>query len=431
MKLNQRLFFRAALLAASLGVVAASSTTSLAQSEWVVHSFDGTHGDQPMGNLIADSAGNLYGTAFQGGAHNWGIVYELVRPVPPKTAWTEIVLYNFTGGADGALPEGGVIFDNAGNLFGTTYQGGASKTGTVFELSPPATPGGAWTESVLHSFQPLSGDGEYPETGLTWDHSGNLIGVTPSGGSNRPSACGGNCGTVFQLSPPSTTGGEWTETILQNFKWGQGVEPLGIPVVAANGTLYGTTYSGGLGGEGVVYRLTPPAAPDGSWAYRVLHAFTAGLDGASPRGSLALHGKGVLYGTTTRAGTNGGGTVFQLVPPVNPGGAWTENILYNFGSFTGDAGDPAANIIFDSAGNIYGTTTAGGTANGGAVFQLTPPASSDGNWTETVLHSFHDENENDGALPSGGLIFGKNGVLFGVTQIGGAHGEGAVYGVTK
>ncbi len=211
---------------------------------------------------------------------------------------------------------------------------------------------------MLHSFQPVSGDGEYPETGLTWDHSGNLIGVTPSGGSNRPSACGGNCGTVFQLSLPSTPGGAWTETILQNFKWGQGVEPLAIPVVAANGTLYGTTYSGGLGGEGVIYRLTPPATSSG--------------------------------------------TLFEFIPPAVVGGARTENILYNFGSFTGDAGDPAANIIFDSAGNIYGTTTAGGAENGGAVFQLTPPASSDGNWTETVLHSFHDENENDGVLPSGG-----------------------------
>jgi uncharacterized repeat protein (TIGR03803 family) len=432
MKLNLPLLLRTGFSAAFAAFIFVSggSAPALAQSEWVVHSFDGTHGDQPMGSLVADSAGNLYGTGYQGGAHNWGVVYELVRPVPPKTAWTEVVLYSFSGGADGGLPEGGVIFDSAGNLYGTTYQGGASNTGTVFELSPPVTPGGKWTESVLHSFQPLSGDGEYPETGLTWDHSGNLIGVTPSGGSNRPSACGGNCGTVFQLSPPSAPGGEWTETILQNFKWGQGVEPLGTPVVAANGTLYGTTYSGGLGGEGVVYRLTPPTAPDGNWVYRVLHAFTGGLDGASPRGALALHGKGLLYGTTTRARAHGGGIVFQLVPPTVPGGAWTENILYSFGFESGDGGDPTANVIFDSAGNMYGTTLANGSCPGcGTVFQLSPPSSSGGDWTETTFHSFVDPK--GGSSPSGGLIFGKNGVLFGVTQLGGTNGEGTVYGVVK
>ena len=234
MKLNQPFLLRTGLSAAFAAVlVFGVSASALAQTEWIVHSFNspfGVQGVYPMGNLVADGAGNLYGTTQEGGSSkSWGTVYELVRPVPPKTAWTEVVLYSFTGGVDGGLPEGGVIFDSAGNLYGTTYQGGSSNSGTVFELSPPVTPGGAWTESVLHSFQPLSSDGEYPETGLTWDHSGNLIGVTPSGGANRPSACGGNCGTVFQLSPPSAPGGEWTETILQNFKWGQGVEPLRIP----------------------------------------------------------------------------------------------------------------------------------------------------------------------------------------------------------
>lgn len=208
-----------------------------------------------------------------GGTKDWGVVNELVRPVPPKTAWTETVLYNFTGGPDGGKPEAGLIFGKSGNLYGATNLGGTANVGAVFELSPPVTPGGAWTESVLHSFTPENGDGGNPETGLTWDHSGNLIGVTPRGGINRPSACRGPCGTVFELSPPSTPSGAWTETILQNFKWGQGVQPRGTPVVAADGVLYGTTYGGGVYGYGVAYKLQPSSVENGAWTYRVLHAF--------------------------------------------------------------------------------------------------------------------------------------------------------------
>ena len=389
-----------------------------------------------MGNLVADSVGNLYGTTEEGGSSQWGIVYEFVRPVPPKTAWTETVLHSFTNGVGGARPMAGLILDAAGNLYGTTERGTSLRSGIVFELLAPTTAGGKWKETVLHVFQPDSGDGSFPQTELTWDHSGNLIGVTPSGGSNRRSACGGNCGTVFQLSPPSTPGGAWTETILYNFKWGQGVEPRGTPVVAANGAIYGTTYGGGKYGEGVIYRLTPPSIPGGAWNYRVLHAFTAGLDGASPIGALALHGSGVLYGTTTRAGAYGGGTVFQLAPPAVAGGAWTENVLYSFGAENGDGSDPAANIVFGAEGNIFGNTSTGGAMTTscsipgcGAVFELTPPATEGGAWAETILHSF-PSGPTDGARPAGGLIISE-GVLFGVTQSTGSNGEGTVYAVGK
>ncbi len=408
----------------------AISSTAVAQSEWVLHSFAEIGGDQPMGNLVADSAGNLYGTAFEESTSIGGTVYELVRPVPPKTAWTETVLYDFSGKPDGGQPEAGLIFDKADNLYGTTNRGGSSDAGTVFELSPPVSPGGAWTESVLHNFEPDSGDGGSPETGLTWDHSGNLIGVTPAGGINKRFACGGDCGTVFQLSPPSTPGDAWTETIIQNFKNGQGVVPRATPVVAANGVLYGTTYGGGLYGEGVFYRLTPPATAGGAWTYRVLHAFTGRVDGGTPKGALVLRGKGVLYGASPGKGAYAGGMVFEFVPPAVVGGAWTENILCSFGSVTGDGAGPEANVAFDSAGNIYGITIAGGTANGGTVFRCAPPASPGGDWTETVLHSFGEGNVNDGDLPAGGLILGKNGVLFGVTSAGGGTDkEGTVYGV--
>ena len=413
---------------------------ALAQSEWVVHSFNsplGAQGIVPMGNLVADGAGNLYGTTFEGGAHSdWGTVYELARPVPPKTAWTEAVLYSFTGGADGGQPIAGVVFDKAGDLYGTTGRGGASDNGVVFELVAPSTAGGKWTEIVLHSFQPSSADGASPIGELAWDEGGNLYGVTEYGGANQRSPCFNNsthpgCGTVFQLLPPTTPGGVWTETILHSFNYGQGGFPEGSAILDAHGNLYGTTYEGGAYGDGVVYRLQPPATEGGAWTYRVLHAFhpiSGSSEGGYPRGALALHGSGVLYGTTLGQGAYGGGTVFQLAPPASPGGAWTENILYNFGSATGDAGGPAANLIFGSAGNLFGTTIAGGGANVGTVFQLTPPVSSGADWTETVLHGFG--NVKDGATPSGGLTL-NNGVLFGTTQGGGTNGEGTVYGVVK
>jgi uncharacterized repeat protein (TIGR03803 family) len=152
-----------------------SCCTAYTQSEWIVHSFNTPFGAVPLGNLVADGEGNLYGTTHTGGTKDWGVVYELVRPVPPKTSWTETVLYNFTGSPDGGKPEAGLLFDKSGNLYGTTNLGGAANVGTVFELSPPVTPGGKWTESVLHSFVSDSSDGRNPDTGLTWDHSGNLM----------------------------------------------------------------------------------------------------------------------------------------------------------------------------------------------------------------------------------------------------------------
>jgi uncharacterized repeat protein (TIGR03803 family) len=426
------------LLAILTALLFAASLPAGAQTEWVIHTFDSAYGLQgafPMGNLVADAAGNLYGTAEEGGSSKWGIVYELVRPVPPETAWTETVIHNFTNGAGGAQPVAGLIFDAAGNLYGTTVRGSSYRHGIVFELLAPSTAGGKWSEMVLHSFDPASGDGSLPVGELALDGAGNLYGVTDAGGAvQRGHGCANipnlGCGAVFQLSPPAAPGGAWTETILHSFNNGQGAYPEGGAILDANGVLYGTTYGGGLHGEGVIYRLTPPAAAGGAWNYRVLHAFTAGPDGASPRGALVLHGSGVLYGTTTRGGAYGGGTVFELVSPAVAGGAWTENVIYSFGSATGDDGDPSASVIFGSAGNIFGTTIAGGAANGGAVFQLTAPSSPGGDWTETILHSFGEGNAKDGSSPSSGVIL-KNGVLYGVTQSGGTVGEGTVYAVTK
>jgi uncharacterized repeat protein (TIGR03803 family) len=417
-----------ALLLASLMVVA---SPAYAQKEWLVHSFaaDGSQGALPMGNLVADGAGNLYGTTFYGGTFTYGgTVYELVRPVPPKTAWTETVLYNFTGGFDGYEPSGGLVFDNAGNLYGTASQSD-TLYGAVFELSPPATPGGTWTQTVLHAFNGIDGDLPFGE--LIRDGAGNLYGIAYFGGNFG--TCKKGCGTVYRLSPPPIPGNSWVATVLHSFVYPQ-FGPSGGLVSDSEGNLYGSTGEGAAHGGGMVYRLTPPATVGGPWGYKVLHAFgptnAGSAEGRFPVGPLTLHGRGVLYGTTGGGGLYNSGTVFQLVPPTVAGGAWTENVLYSFGGSNNDGQSPTYGVIFDSAGNLYGTTSSGGDASTGTVFKLSPPALSSGNWTESVLHSFGVYNGGkDAGFTSGGLVFSKNGVLFGTTGSGGTANVGEVFGL--
>ncbi len=430
MTLTRLTFTRAALATSLLAGLITAASPAAAQKEWTVHSFpaDASQGVSPYGNLVADSDGNLYGTTFSGGPFLYfGTVYELVRPVPPKTAWTATILYNFPGSPDAGEPDAGLIFDKSGNLYGISHMGGYDY-GTVFKLSPPVSPGGAWTESVLYSF----GQGEagiYPWGELIQDDAGNLYGTTSE--TTLFGSCKESCGTVFRLSPPATPGEVWTETILHTFVYPQEY-PFGL-VSDSQGNLYGTA-DGGAHGMGIVYRLLRPATAGGTWSYRVLHAFgptAAGSpEGAYPSGPLTLHGKGVLYGTTGDGGLYDSGTVFQLVPPTVAGAVWTENVLYSFSGGISDGQSPNYGVIFDSAGNLYGSTTNGGDVDGGVVFKLVPPLSSGGDWTESVLHSFDNSGGGkDGVTPSGGLLFGKNGVLFGVTVTGGTGNVGAVFGL--
>ena len=442
MKLKLSLVARGGQLALLISMLFSGAALASGSTEFVTYSFPYNavsipQGCQPEGNLAADSAGNFYGTAGCGAFRN-GVVFKMTRPVAPSTVWTESALYSFTGGNDGGAPEGGVILDAAGNLYGTTSAGGASGLGTVFELSPPASGETDWTESVLYSFQGGTGDGQKPLAGLVIDGAGNLYGTTFQGGLNDGGYCRVGCGTVFQLAPPATAGGAWTETVIHYFFGGQGSYPLSAPILDAKGNLYGTVRSGGATGAGMVYRITPPAAGKTAWAYKALHVFsTQGGDGESPFGGLTLHGKGILYGTTTYGGSGQFGTVFQLVPPAVAGGAWTENILYNFNGLhvnPNDAAYPGGTLVLDSAGNIYGMTGGGGDfadciSGCGTVFELSPPASGESAWTETILHTF--TGGPDASSPAGGLVLGKNGVLFGVSQTGGAHGEGTVFGVVK
>jgi len=372
------------------------------------------------GNLIFDTAGNLYGTTYKGGTYNSGTVFELT---PEGHGWAETVLYNFcsaTGCNDGSNPYSGLIFDSAGNLYGTTSAGGNPGGGTVFELSPGD---GGWTETVLYNFCSLTNcaDGSLPFSSLIFGGSGNLYGTTyESGAYDR--------GTVFQLAPG--TNGKWTENVLHSFaNDGQdGEAPWAALIIDSGGNLYGTTvyggnFTGGCGtlGCGTVFELSPG---DGGWTEKILHKFSEnGKDGYDPYGSLIFDAAGSLYGTTYSGGRHQVGTVFELTPKV--GGKWSERVLHNFIYNHIDGTIPNAGLVFDSAGNLYGTDSAGGKNGYGAVFQLTIL---DGKWKEKVLHSFN-LNHVDGFSPLGGLVLDSAGNLYGATNRGGANGVGVVFEV--
>ncbi len=402
------------------------SMTTWAAAQWnekVLHNFYNNGAEEgwtPAAGLVMDAAGNLYGTTSAGGIFiTYGTVFEL-SPVPGG-GWSETVLHSFNDdGTDGWTPLAGLIFDAAGNLYGTTGTGGTYHGGTVFELSP--VPGGGWTETVLHSFGNGT-DGSGPGGGsLIFDATGNLYGTTTAGGTFTCPRDG--CGTVFELTP--TVGGAWTETVLYNFQRGSdGHVPYAGLIFDASGNLYGTTQEGGTGnclngqthGCGTVFELTP--AVGGGWAETVLHNFGIGNDGTYPGANLIFDSAGNLYGTTVNGGDYVGGTAFELTPA--PGGAWNESVLYSFNLQGPGGAGPVGPLVFDAAGSLYGTAIQNGIYYGGTTFKLTPGVG--GTWTETVLHSFN-ENGSDGYYPVGGVIFDAAGNLYGMTQSGGTNGCG-------
>jgi uncharacterized repeat protein (TIGR03803 family) len=403
----------------------------------LLHTFArATDGANPYAGVVADAAGNLYGTTLHGGVGNQGVVYKL------SAAAQYTVLYRFPDPHpdDGAIPMGGVVGDSAGNLYGTTRFGGTGYVGTVYKLDA------AGHETVLYSF---TDTGVYPLAGVTRDAAGNLYGTTPqfdsdagvvykldttghytvlhtfTGGAdgggpfqsltldaagNLYGTAGGgasNAGVVFMLSPSGR------KTVLYSFTGGpDGGSPGGaLPfefsqggvTLDAAGNLYGTTGAGGSANVGVIYKL------DSTGHETVLYSFSGGSDGAYPEGFVRDR-SGNLYGTAAGGGRNGAGVVYKLDP------AGHQTVLY---SFTGGAdGAQPIGVVLDPAGNLYGTTYRGGAANLGAVFMLDPSGH------ETVLHSF--AGGLDGAYPSSGVIRGSTGDLFGTTGGGGKMGDGGV-----
>ena len=436
------------LIGLSMLILAFVSVASASWKEQVLYSFQGGNdGEVPAGAVVFDKRGNLYGTTVGGGADNCapiaacGTVFELSPPAKKGDPWTETVLYVFKGKVynDGDTPGGGLVLDAAGNLYGATEYGGAGDCvllgtkagcGTVFEMSPPVQKGGAWTETILYSFQ--SGkDGYVPQGNLTFDKSGNLYGATYFGG-GKGNTCNPYfqyCGTVFKLSPPKQKGGQWTEKVLHSFGSGNdGANPNGGLLFDSKGAIYGTTWAGGSSsnpdcktnidvGCGTIFKLSPPKTKGGKWSEKLLYSFQGpSKDGAGPDGGLIFDAKHALYGTTVGGGSQGDGIVFQLL--AAKGGSWLETSLHTF-SNANDGSAPMAGLFLDKAGNLFGTAALGDTYGGGTVFELKPATG--GSWTFAVLHEF--TGAPDGSYPASRLVAGKGGNLYGTTEQSGNTGQ--------
>jgi uncharacterized repeat protein (TIGR03803 family) len=328
-------------------------------TEKVIHSFNFNHADAiyPQAGVILDAAGNLYGTANEGGANGYGAVFEFSPHVGGP--WTGKILYSFRALPDGQNPSSALTFDAAGNLYGTTAYGGVhgANGGTVFKLTPSA--GGGWIKKTLYSFNYGGGDGYYVLSGVILDASGNIYGNTTNGGLYTN-------GIAFELVPGS--GGAWTEIVLHNFGNGtDGQNPLGTLIFDGSGNLFGGTANGGANTLGIVFELSPVTG--GGWNESVAYTFGSGTDGNSPgTGGLLFDGSGNLYGTTGGGGPSTGGTIFKLSPAG--GGTWTISTLYGFGA-TGDGNSPQG-VTVDASGNFFGTTYIGGAHDEGTVFEFVP-----------------------------------------------------------
>lgn len=409
-----------------------STAAGAASKETILYSFAGGSGDgeYPIGGLVSDKAGNLYGTTGAGGGYGncspfggtCGVVFELT---PASGGWKESVLYTFTGGADGGLPESSLTIDSNGNLYGTATIGGAYGVGNVFMLTPSS---GGWTQSVLYSFAGGS-DGAYPKSAAPLLlQNGNLYGTTYAGGGNNCLNAPSGCGVVFELVPGG--GGSWTENVLWRFTNGSdGAFPYSSIVADKAGNLYGTTTQGGdLQGNcqpygcGNVFQLQKGS---NGWTLNTLYTFTGGTDGGQPWGTLTLDSAGNLYATASTFGSKYYGTIFELKRAKK---AWTFKLLYTF------AGPPDAGIseagLLQKGNTFYGTTYGGGTGSGcffgspcGTVFKI---AHTKKGWKEAVLYSFTN-NGTDGIEPEAALIADKKGNLYGNGYAGGKFGYGTVF----
>ena len=334
-------------------------------------------------------------------------------------AQTYSVIHNFAGGQDGATPMAGLTFDRAGNLYGTAAYGGtvggacgASGCGTVFRL---AKRNSGWVFSPLYSFAGGT-DGANPEANVNIGSDGSLYGSTYLGGG----PCNGDgCGTIFNLKPPASACKSalcpWTETLVHKFTGPDGIGPVGTVIFDQGGNLFGATTSGGFRNGGAIFELLPMG---GGWTVKVLYSSYG-----YPKGGLILDDSGNLYGPAFTAG-NGYGSVYQMVPS---GSSWITTDLYDF-NYGSDGGYPWAGLIFDPAGNLYGSTCSGGSGNGGTVFQL---AFSGGSWVLNTLYSF--AGPDNGRLvvgPVGSLVMDHAGALYGTTLADGVHGYGSVFKLT-
>jgi len=347
---------------ANISNVDVSCSASIVES--VLYTFQAApDGTTPYyGSPVQDSQGNLYGVTLSGGAYGGGTVYQLS---PSGSGWTETILWSFGATGDAEYPVGGLILAADGSLYGTGYEGGANGSGAVFKL---ARSGSGWAETVVWSFGG-TGDGTSPYSSLIQDSQGNLYGTTYANGTNGVNTAQG---TVYELSPSTTAPSGWTESVLWSFQsasTSDGSNPVGNVLLGSNGQLYGTTAGGGASGNGgTVFELTPPATVGGAWTETILASFSnTGAGPSQPDDGLIQDAAGNLYGTSESGGANALGTVFKLVPS---GSSWNLVVLWSFGG-AGDGTNPEGNLLLANDGNLYGTTYEGGANGAGTVFQLT------------------------------------------------------------
>jgi uncharacterized repeat protein (TIGR03803 family) len=379
---------RLALALAFVSFFAAASWVH-AQTLTTLYSFTGqADGADPLGDLIMDSQGNLYGMTALGGnftncsPNSCGVIYEI------SPSGQETILYSFVGGVDGGEPSGGLTMDARGNLYGTTPSFGKNSWGVAFEFVRSTS-----TFRLLYTFGGKPDGGE-PEGRLLRDGQGNLYGVTAEGGTR-------NRGTVYKLTSAGV------ETILHNFvQSADGALPNAGLIRDSKGNFYGTTILGGTYSIGTVYKLGPAG---GESVVATFH----GVDGQNPYGGLVRSATGYLYGTTEVGGGAGLGTVFAVTP------TGVESPVYNFSGADGEY--PFSDLVMDAQGNLYGTTSGGGAFGHGTVFKVTPTG------TLTTLYSF--TGGNDGKSPIGGLLMDAQGNLYG-TSGGGAFNSGTVFKLT-
>lgn len=328
----------------------------------------------------------------------------LLLPVATQASTTEII-YSFAGDEDGEYIDSDVAIDASGNLYGTSILGGEFGGGTVWQLSPV---GGSWVHTVLYSFTG-SADGGEPYKGVTLDSAGDLYGTAVTGGSG---SCEGGCGVTYKLT---NSGGNWTQTVIHAFNGLDGSGPGSRVTLDDQGNVYGMTPTGGAFGLGTIYRLHPRA--DGGWSFRVIHDFSGGADGSSGSAGKMVFRDGHLYGAATTGGL-GYGTIFELSQAAN--GKWRFRTLYSFQGAP-DGSFPYGALLFDQ-GKIYGTTYYGGTNGIGSVYELTRNEGS--NWTERIIYSFAAGQDGNSSISN--LVSDPAGNLYGTTSEGGL-GSGTIF----
>lgn len=383
---------------------AITARPATAQTLTVLHNFtNGGDGANPYAGVTMDRAGNLYGTASYGGSSGDGTVFKVTHS---GSGWTLNPLYTFRGGSqgDGEVPLARVVFGPDNALYGTTEAGGTLGAGTVFRLAPGPTACKTalcpWTETVLHNFEGGPHDGSAPAYGdLVFDSMGNIYDTTVAGGLSDTGSCNDfSCGVAYEVSPSN---GGWTESVIFYFSGGPpvGFWPYNGFVIDREGNLYGA-----VTWIGSVIELTPV---QNGWSLTLLDYLPGGM------GGLIFDHAGNLYGTQNAGSSGNGGTVYELTPS---GGGWTETTLYTF-SYSGQntTPGPTSTLAMDASGALYGNTYAEGAFGYGNIFKLTPTQNG---WSYTSLHDF--TGGSDGAYPWGQVILDASGDVYGTTTAGGS-----------